>query len=302
MFFGDEKMRQMARSILPSTASRFARKRRAEINRKSRRLSRQLCHKALSDLESSEDFDFEDDLSRYEIRSMVSSRRESDKLAHFERWAIKITDHLGDDPSGRRAKIQAALPKGLIGWHASSHLAAYIEFRTQRASFRDYKKLKLERGKAKSASRLTRERAISKLREVLESPELVEKLRTHMQRKHLCPVWSLGFTRVRSLSEPNLDRLLPVKIPMGVDKPPILHRGNVASFVDQVFKANRTNWITPPTELVNGLQYPAPKVPDPSCHPEWLSALRSFLCAWEAGSLGGLNDRIIYQHHPWWET
>ena len=120
MYYGNEKVRQMARSILPSSrkgaararwALRAAKKRnRAEVRVELRKVLRDEDHEADNDV----------DLLAYpdaEIRRIVRDRRSADKLAHFEKWAVEVTADIVE-PDGRLAKMRGVLPKGLIGDHA----------------------------------------------------------------------------------------------------------------------------------------------------------------------------------------
>jgi hypothetical protein len=308
MFYGEEKLRQMARSILPSTAAKSARERRAQINRRSRRRARLICHEAASDAERAGERDFEDAKSRHDIRYMVRERQRADKLGHFERWAVHVTDHMGDDPSGRRAKLRKVLPDGLIGWHACSHLDSYDEFETQRVRFSfDTKKYREDRAKAREENRLTREKAVAQLKEILKDAALVERLNTRMQARHRRPVWRLGYTRdalPNTLGGQTVwgKKLLLVEKAVGAEKAPTLREGGVGSFVDQVFNANRRNWIAPPSTEIKDLLFPASEVADPTCHPEWLVSLKSFLEAWRTGALEGNEPwDYTYSYRAWWE-
>jgi hypothetical protein len=124
--YGEEKRLQMARSILPSKAAKTARRRKTQHKRRNRRKINMLLAEAARDWEAVEEEDFHAYPNR-EIAYAVRERRNADKLNHFERWAPLVTS---GPPDQRLAQMRAMLPKGLIGFHAISHLEFYDEFRT----------------------------------------------------------------------------------------------------------------------------------------------------------------------------
>jgi len=124
----NEKARDMARSVLPSTARKGARDTRATIHRRERAHERQLLH----DLRhSSEPDDFEGDLGvasrhRRDVADMVSDRRAADKVSPLIAWAERLVDRdpmlCAATPEDREVYFRKVLPPGLIGNHAISHL------------------------------------------------------------------------------------------------------------------------------------------------------------------------------------
>lgn len=119
MYFGDEKIRQMARSILPSTW-RHAPVHRALIHRRLRRETHQSLSALLGDPELWDDgVSFGEEIQK-EVRPFVNGRRGGDKLNHFQRWAVERTKQL--PLASRLGAMRAVLPDGLIGQHAISHL------------------------------------------------------------------------------------------------------------------------------------------------------------------------------------
>lgn len=117
MLYGKAKARQMARSILPSTASRSARAERLHIHRAARRVTRMETRRFLF-VEDDADDRFPD--IRGDIRMMVYERREADKLQPLMKWAEAVTRNLPDED--KLPAIKRVLPKNLIGQHAVSHL------------------------------------------------------------------------------------------------------------------------------------------------------------------------------------
>lgn len=119
MLYGDQKSRQMARSILPST-SRFAARARARIHRTARRETAYTLRLLTRDHEAWEDgVDFGEAAWR-ELPTVISDRRSADKLNHFMRWAAARTRKLA--VTERLDTLRSTLPDGLIGEHALSHL------------------------------------------------------------------------------------------------------------------------------------------------------------------------------------
>jgi hypothetical protein len=119
------KRREMARSILPSTGRKGAAIRLAAIRRAHRRSVRQklTIYSGRSPVAYvAEDSDLGDDANwpTHRIREVVVERRDHDKVAPLIRWAVATTKttRLEDRLSG----LAVALPPGLIGQHAISHL------------------------------------------------------------------------------------------------------------------------------------------------------------------------------------
>lgn len=125
----DQKSRDMARSILPSTGRRGAGRRKKCSARRARarnnaRLWRLMGH--LDDLDG-----FEEQLDRYDLDDagwdgMVEDRRAADKVAPVIRWAeVRIARDprlAGGDYWTRRNHFAALLGDTVIGRHALQHL------------------------------------------------------------------------------------------------------------------------------------------------------------------------------------
>ncbi|MCP3105268.1 hypothetical protein LZ198_41010 [Myxococcus sp. K15C18031901] len=120
MLHGDEKVREMSRSILPSTRRDEARQNRARVTRESRRASRTRLAALVRDPERWDDTpDLEDDTTQ-EMAYVVHRRRNGDKVNPFIRWARKQTQQTPRD--SRLSQMRGLLPRGLIGDHAYLHL------------------------------------------------------------------------------------------------------------------------------------------------------------------------------------
>lgn len=137
MIYGDEKIRTMARSILPATNRKSARQTATSIKRKNRRITRQALHDWKSYIDPYEYeghvYDYGDDAAVNDgweaasIKAAMWERRRHDKLSHFIHWAISYTSSV-TDPEDRYNMMKRCLPDGLVGRHALSHLQFQEEF------------------------------------------------------------------------------------------------------------------------------------------------------------------------------
>jgi hypothetical protein len=133
MIHSIDKAKDMARSILPSRW-RGAAKSRAHLHRALRRTVSQSLHALERDPSSwDEGVEFGEALEP-EVSTFVSRRRGSDKLNHFERWAIARTAAL--PKVHRLGALASVLPDGLIGQHAMSHLERRRELAPDRDDLR----------------------------------------------------------------------------------------------------------------------------------------------------------------------
>lgn len=122
----NEKARDMARSVLPSTARKSARQARASIHGRERARLRAELHSFRLAGDADE---FEGDLTwtaRRDITEMVDDRRGADKIGPLLAWADRIVERhpaLGAATlEDREVYFRKILPPGLIGNHAISHL------------------------------------------------------------------------------------------------------------------------------------------------------------------------------------
>ena len=128
-----EKARDMARSVLPSTARKSARHAGASIHGRERARLRSELHalRVAGDAD-----DFEGDLTwtaRRDIEEMVDDRRGADKVGPLLAWAERLVERdpaLGAaTPEDREVYFRKILPPGLIGNHAISHLRWVLDDR-----------------------------------------------------------------------------------------------------------------------------------------------------------------------------
>lgn len=137
MTYGDSKVRDMCRSILPATNRKSASEDARRIKRHNRRMTRQTLDAWRSEIDPD---DFEGHVFSYDdapacgsgwdggnIKAVMWDRRDHDKLGPMLRWAVAITADI-DDPVDRRSHMRQILPNNLIGWHAMGHIEFLDEF------------------------------------------------------------------------------------------------------------------------------------------------------------------------------
>jgi hypothetical protein len=128
----DEKIKDMGRSVLPSTWSEGARWTRRQINKRRRARARiALADCRLSGEQGAMTPDF-NDTYRAEIAQLVRDRRLMDKEHPLTRWALAT---IAADPvlaqasrEEQVAHFARLLPPTLIGRHAVSHIAMGLEW------------------------------------------------------------------------------------------------------------------------------------------------------------------------------
>ena len=123
MTYGDDKIKDIAESILPATrnAARAARRARRHIHRTARAQTR------MELIAGGDGRDASTSARRASVRQMWR-RRQSDNLSALFRWADRTTRHIAD-PEDRYLAVKAAMPDNLIGRHALSHIAHLDGFR-----------------------------------------------------------------------------------------------------------------------------------------------------------------------------
>jgi len=131
-----DKIRDMIRSVLPSTAVKGSREDRANAHRANRKKVRHTLHQY--NQEGWEDEDemvmrlHESDLTRRRtIGMMVRDRRGADKINHFVRWCEKKTKHISEDAPQEKYYYISSLIGGsgdVIREHALGHFIGPWEF------------------------------------------------------------------------------------------------------------------------------------------------------------------------------
>jgi hypothetical protein len=127
----NDKRRDMARSVLPSTARKAAADRRRIAHKRERAKARD--HNREAEKSHDENMNTLARATRMrnrDIAELVEERRSADKTGPLVRWAERLvaTDpHLSAAPhEERRIHFRGALPNGVIGDHALSHLGRLV--------------------------------------------------------------------------------------------------------------------------------------------------------------------------------
>lgn len=173
----DEKVKDMAESVLPSTGRRSARELRRRAHRRHRARQRDLliairdgyaagCRDDAdyyadddADLRGAGgdvvDVDFAERRRSQDIDTMVWQRRFADKTGSLTRWAASRVDRDDDlryaPVDEQRDHFARLLPDNLIGRHAVQHIESALEYRARRDDWRGRR--------AAQADRRDRERA-----------------------------------------------------------------------------------------------------------------------------------------------
>lgn len=273
MHYGDDKIRQMSRSILPSSAHRWAREELAATRRKNRRkINSQL--RMLRDMDCD---DFEGDLQRYpdiQINQVRRERRGADKLAHYERWAVEVTKGL--DIDDRLGYMQALLPAGVIGDHAMSHLRNLEELDPHyrlRYYWRAVRKTADERKAEAEAAYL---QLYAQLQSILEAHRGHRRLNRALKAHHLASHTINRWGPQAEESWSCVDCLAGPRLLGGTH--------DIASFICDVYRGRRLevpelSW--PPVFWGSGHYGWSSYRPDRAGHhSEWKRALKRFLVSW----------------------
>ncbi|EPX61503.1 hypothetical protein D187_001286 [Cystobacter fuscus DSM 2262] len=128
MVHGEEKAREMARSLLPSVNREAARAGRVAIHRAHRRQFRVEMNRLVRDPESFDERAGFDAQPVVDIRQLMGHRRSGDKVAPFIRWATARARSIPRE--SRLSHIRALVPRGLIGDHALAHIREREEFQS----------------------------------------------------------------------------------------------------------------------------------------------------------------------------
>ena len=322
MLYGDEKLREMGRSILPSTW-RGARR----ALRRCKRRHRRKVNMALGQVLRDPDGELPDDLDPrsypdHEIRSLVCRRQAGDKLNHFQRWAVAYTKDMGADPSGRLARVRSHLPDNLIGWHACVHLVLLEEFATDPTQHRGW-------GPRRAAPQRSPELLSRILRRVWEDADLSRLLAAEIRRLHSPVRWIVGYgERIerRELRRPEGSRWRGPRVSWHLETHleevgpgPRLLRGidDIDPFLDDLERARLAPerlhdpsrpWVHKRLQVSPGadgelrftiVEHRIRSRDNPDHHPEWSRALEHFVtCYLAAGGSAHETQRRLRWRQP----
>lgn len=118
--YGEAKLREISRSVLPAKNAATWRSNKANINRAHRRSA-----KRLDPFEGN--FKAVDRKAKREMKYMVTERRLSDNVASVQRWAEHKAKEF-DDPVDAYYYLKKLLPDNLAGRHAlNAHISGAVD-------------------------------------------------------------------------------------------------------------------------------------------------------------------------------
>lgn len=315
MYYGDEKRREMMRSILPSKAAKSAKEEKRLLNRK----LRTRASSALRQIRDEEDwensnFDFWDD-GQEQRQWIISDRRGADKLAHFMRWA----EHTAKDiPDGEKmGYIKGLLPgKGIIFDHACGHLEHLDGFSTN-----EYDGW-ISYGRRSGRETLNRADLILQLKKVCEVRDFHTYLNDAIRKSHKKTYWTrilrieeYDYQETRyvegelvKVGEPEVktrthtetrDKTTAPRQLMGMD--------DVEDFVDDIIYASRCNSLIEKRGYRGDMKDPSVRYSwmnesvitknnmanNPDYHPEWLNIVKPFIEDFMKGNKSLKNYNIL---------
>ncbi len=242
MVYGDEKAREMARSLLPSKNREPARKSRAVMHRAERRRSRMEAAQLARDPEASEDLALLDDGTAGEMRGLVAWRRAGDKLGPFIRWACATTREL--PRMSRLSHIRSRVPRGVIGDHALGHLAWRKEFEhPNEAAVAEARRLAWIR--RRRDPRMDRGELAELLRALLQAPDGHRAFNRWLQRSHPVPRYQEKTHRRACTCKPGCPLEEVVHVPVEpIRARMLLGAHDVLPFLDALWGAPKQAWWT----------------------------------------------------------
>ena len=321
MIYGEEKVRQMARSILPSKRSSTSRVILQGIEQSHRAYVRQNIRRIDEDWELPDSFDPKCD-PQIKVAWEVGERREADKLGHFESWAVSKVKDI-PDADARVAHMRAILPDGVIGQHAMGHLRAYEEFHLERTWYdsprRYVRQTHAEReAEAKVIRAAAHEHRATLLKQIIEQSWSHRLFNKHMEHKTIkWPVWTLQVPTTQYNGD---GKYITTRKDQYVDVPqgPLYARklggmGDIEDFLNDVYRASSNRYSIPsephiiretrshryglpigkeePTYILERISTTRP---NPDHHPEWLQSVYQFLTKWEAAK--GDRKTLLIEH------
>lgn len=179
----DEKTKDMAESVLPSCARRFARAERRRIHQAQR--ARQRLALAELDPGTVGDFapDFREGRRLSAIEWMVWERRAADKIGPLTRWAVAVVRAEPDlRDAGLDVQVEhfaALFPDNLIGRHAVQHIRWALEYETNRHVWQDRRMWSAQRQQQEHRAQVTVD--VRRIVEAGAHGDLNDALRRHHQ-------------------------------------------------------------------------------------------------------------------------
>ncbi|MCB9762670.1 MAG: hypothetical protein H6739_22915 [Alphaproteobacteria bacterium] len=311
MLYGDEKRREMARSILPSKRRKRARWDQTRVKRRARSKMRQIVREARHDPEGvheRHDLRWE---PKGDIRQCVQSRRYADKVEPLIRWATAVTADMPEPD--RRSYLKSVLPDGVIGEHALFHLEGFA-FDSDRQAWRVAWEARRRRQQALERHR--RDRREGLLGGALGDPALLALFNHHLATRHAICTWVTGerlerwFDEEGAVQRTEMRRRTQRVGPHGApqlgdpdDLGPFLKRVEAArcapKTVTAALRVGRVRVDRRPEGITEDRRARVERAerPNPEHHPEWSAAVQAFIDALEAtgGDPGAVRRHLMRQ-------
>lgn len=259
--YGDNKKRDMARSILPST-KKGGQKDRRRIHKRARTHERAL----MGDCESEEsDFCSVEKSRNLETRNFREERRFKDKVGPFSRWAERST--LSIPQENRLSYLKSIVPDSLIGEHAVSHVEWKDHF--ENPVVREVREARYSNNSKHYNKTGEREQLARFIQELLQEPEGHALINARLKKSHKTARKHYADGTTKKVGALNARTLKGIH--------------DVDAFLGDLFKALVTSTEFSREDLeplyhsrvLFGKDAGAFRAPTGIGHPEWLEALRS---------------------------
>lgn len=123
--YGRKKVKDMVRSVLPSTRGSATQVEKKIAKKAARSKDTQAMKKMVEHIDAYDDYVDEYKKMNIKVRGIVHDRRLYDKIAPLIRWAPKVTSGKHDE---RLAQLRSMMPDNTIGRHAITHVQHLDEF------------------------------------------------------------------------------------------------------------------------------------------------------------------------------
>jgi hypothetical protein len=209
----NNKRHDMARSILPSSRRSGARNDKRNESQRYRRTVNNIIN--TFDMANVDDYDaFHADMVENEtwhkrnVKELVSSRRDGDKINPVQVWAVAVTKDMRIED--RTSYMRGILPDNLIGRHALSHIENLDEFEVPDSSRRYFRYFMTadERAEQKAyfeAKKFTDYCTLyDTLYSICTTKNMCKLFNAHMKRNYIKKVWTrkTGYQDVEMTGRP----------------------------------------------------------------------------------------------------
>jgi hypothetical protein len=173
MIYGDDKIRNIVRSVLPSKMR--VRKHKRSAHKRNRAMHRTAIRRLLhTDFDEYPSYDPKADT---DVSYLVVSRRDADKLGPLMRWATYFSR--GRNYPEAVKFVRRIMPRGLVGDHAMGHVEWGLKWRMN-----PHRNPKPKEGRDRYVESLRK-----RLYEVCMSGGALPRLNSHMAQAHPVVTW-----------------------------------------------------------------------------------------------------------------